>query len=839
MTKPQILNAPAEHNRFFGRTEERATICGRLSQPDCRLLTLVGVGGIGKTRLALAAAADFPLSEETQPVFVPLQAISAVEYIPDAIAVALGRELSGSDAPDVQLLNLLADRKLLLILDNFEHLLDGAELLSRLLAAAPNVRLLVTSRQPLELLEEWLFPVSGLQTDRAGDAAFELFVHSARRVRPNFDPESERVAIMEICRLVDGSPLALELAAAWTRTLTCVDIVTEIQHNLDFLSTALRNVPERHRSMQTVFEQTWAQLTEKEQAVFARLSIFRGGFQREAATAVAKATLPILSSLIVKSLLRWQSEEAEDPTSGRYQIHELLRQYAAAKLNADDMAGAVRQHTHYYTQFLAGRLNDLLSSRQHTALAEIQAELDNVRLAWQHLVSSKDVAGLQQAVMPLLSFYWHQSRFLEGHNVFRQALTALEGLPPTQQRDAVLAMVQSNLAIFLMMLGKLDESNQLAWASQQFYETHQLPPPLGLDTDPRLTLANNARLLGDFETAVTLAQAALAYNQGHNHLRNTQEAYRMLAEAQMGQGALEEAWRNAEHSFALAQERDDLGGVAYAHETLGDIAFAQLRDEAAAQYHYQASYEIWERLGHIIGRADMLQRLGDLALRRRDYVEARQYFEQCLPLFEGKHVSGGVLGTLVRLGQTAVYQADYPIAQEQFLHAIPIALAHPGQHGEQITRLFRSAARLLLENGKIRQATSLLAALNEEPQPLLDNCRKLLDREVYETAVAHGQANPITDHLSSLQTLLAAPLASPPPASAPKQANQPLIEPLTAREQEVLELLAHGLTNQQIADRLIIATGTVKHYTSQIYGKLGVNGRTAAVLHAQEIGLLD
>ncbi|MCP4420891.1 MAG: hypothetical protein GY805_30140, partial [Chloroflexi bacterium] len=205
--------------------------------------------------------------------------------------------------------------------------------------------------------------------------------------------------------------------------------------------------------------------------------------------------------------------------------------------------------------------------------------------------------------MPLLSFFWHRSRFVEGRNFFRQAVTALEPLPSTPERDLVFAMAQSNLAIFLMGLGNLDESTQLAMSAQMLYETHQLPPPLGMDSDPRLTLANNARLLGDCETAVSHATAALTYNQQHNHLRNVQEAYRMIAEAQIGQHALAEAWHNAEQSFTLAQEGNDLCGLAYAHETLGGIAFAQQKDKLAS-HHYEASYKTWRQLGHLVGQAD-------------------------------------------------------------------------------------------------------------------------------------------------------------------------------------------------------------------------------------------
>ncbi|MCP4421497.1 MAG: hypothetical protein GY805_33215 [Chloroflexi bacterium] len=167
-------------------------------------------------------------------------------------------------------------------------------------------------------------------------------------------------------------------------------------------------------------------------------------------------------------------------------------------------------------------------------MIDIQAELENIRFAWSQLTRHANIAGLQQAVMPLLSFFWHRSRFVEGRNLFRQAVMALEPLPATRERDLVLAMAQSNLAIFLMVSGDLDESTQLATTAQMLFETHQLPPPLGMDSDPRLTLANNARLLGDYETAVSHAAVALAHNRQHNNLRNVQEAYRMISNSNYG-----------------------------------------------------------------------------------------------------------------------------------------------------------------------------------------------------------------------------------------------------------------------------------------------------------------
>ena len=353
---------------FIGREKEYADIHQLLAQPDCRLLTLVGPGGIGKTRLALQL--NKLLGDKfTRGSFVAyLQPLRSAEFFASAVADALGVSLTGQEPPLVQLAHYLSDKEALIIMDNFEHLLDAAEQLATLLSATPHIKYLITSREALNLQEEWLYPLSGLAfpTDAAteqNDDAVQLFNDRAQHVYPDFVPDKEVEAVIRICQLVEGLPLALELAAAWRKTLACQAIADEIQGGLAFLTTRHRNVLARHHSMQTVFDQTWQRLNEREQAVFKRLSVFRGGFLREAVAAVTGASLPILSALVDKSLLRLDS-------NGRYQIHELLRQYAAEQLekSADDVAQTQSNHAAFYIQFLHQRSGDV-SGRSSTGSA--------------------------------------------------------------------------------------------------------------------------------------------------------------------------------------------------------------------------------------------------------------------------------------------------------------------------------------------------------------------------------------------------------------------------------------------------------------------------------------
>lgn len=836
---------PQQFTSFIGRQVELDDLGQLLADPTCRLVTLVGPGGIGKTRLAMVATAVYADRFPNGSYFVNLQPVFEANFFITAVADALSFSLTGKEEPLTQLCAQLHQKRVLLTLDNFEQLHASAELLIHLLQHTA-VTLLVTSRVALQLKEERLYPLKGLtvegeQTIQAD--AVQLFRDRARRLQPHFKVESNLASVKAICQRVEGMPLAIELAAAWTRTLSCAAILREIEQNLDFLTTHLRNMPERHRSIHVIFAQTWSQLTPQERAVFRRLSVFRGGFRREAAAAVADATLPILSSLIDKSLLRWEPSE-KGTFYGRYQIHELLRQFAAEKLSAQgqEVEDVQQRHGAYCARFLHERLEDLLGERQQEAIDEINAELQNVRAAWQFLIARADLANLEQAAMPLLSFYWFQSRILEGKRAFQQAVTKLQQMPATRLRDRVLASTQTNLAWFLMITSDFEASNRLAKHSIQLLERHQLSPAHGLDTEPRLVLCNNARLTDDLETAEKWAREALRHSKRHAHLGNIREAYRLLGSVQIAKGDLEQARQNVEKSLRLAQQLGDRFSEAYAHETLGNAAF-DAKDYPGAEQHFRASYAIWESSHHELGSADMEQRFGELALARGDYEAAANWFNKCLPLFEQSHVPGGVLATLIRLAETAVRQKQYDAAQHHLLRSLSLIHTYPTQFAVLVFRFLTIVADWLIGLGITQEACSILACLWAQPelgqeekrrvQPLLALCRGRLSEAVYQDAVAEGCSIMTSTLISRVE-----PLLQSPPTLKASPSEQPLVDPLTPRELEVLHHIADGLSNQQIADKLIISLGTVKYYTSTIYSKLAVSRRTEAIAHAREIGLL-
>jgi len=416
---------PVTPTSFIGRVDEAAEVVRHLGDPACRLLTILGPGGAGKTRLAVQVASELQARGGCGVTFIGLSQVAAAEHVPVAIAEALGCTLAAATTAEVSLLRFLADRELLLVLDNLEHVLDACPLLAALLSEAPGVQLLVTSRERLRLQGEQVYELSGLATpsdesraavDRS-DAVI-LFLERARNASAEFALTSRnRAAVATICRLVDGMPLGLELAAAWVRALSPEEIAAEIGRGLDFLTLSSRDVTPRHRSMRAVIDHSWALLTEGERHVLASMAIFRGGCTREAATAVAGASLPVLAGLLDKSLLR-RGE------SGRYELHELVRQYAAEKLGTDSAAlAAVRaRHGAYYTDWLSGQGLQLTGADQGRVVAEITAEIENIRAAWQHGVEQRALRPVWQlAHNGLLWFYEVRGWYQEAEQACRRA----------------------------------------------------------------------------------------------------------------------------------------------------------------------------------------------------------------------------------------------------------------------------------------------------------------------------------------------------------------------------------------------------------------------------------
>jgi DNA-binding SARP family transcriptional activator/predicted ATPase len=433
-------NLPAQLTPFIGREVELSQLGQHLSSSpirftpkifdNYRLLTLIGPGGIGKTRLALQAAAQQLNTFPDGVYFVPLAAVQTADAVPAAIAEALGMTfMANQKSPQVQLIDMVRHKTMLLVLDNLEHLLPVTDYLLELLEQAPGLVLLITSRESLNVQAEDLFYLTGLPVPPPSElsqatnyAAVRLFLDRAHRLQKNFKlTEHNLPDVVRICELVEGLPLGIELAATWVNDYSCAEIARGIERSLDFLTTTLRDLSPSHRSLRATFEHSWQRLSAEEQAVLSQLAIFQGGFSGQAAQIITGATPLILSQLRYKSLLH-------SAGAGRYDLHELLRQFTLQKLvvESPSQANVYERHSRFYLDFVGQRTETLQIHRPYEVAAEIQRDLDNIRQAWQWAVAHSAVSSVVHSAAALGHFYELSGLYEEGVCTFEKAITQLK-----------------------------------------------------------------------------------------------------------------------------------------------------------------------------------------------------------------------------------------------------------------------------------------------------------------------------------------------------------------------------------------------------------------------------
>jgi predicted ATPase len=581
-------NLPAQLTPFIGRTDEMAAIVDRLDDPHCRLLTLVGPGGIGKTRLAIEVASrQFHLFPDGV-YFVGLQPITSIDHIIPTVASATGFEFYDGRNPTAQLLHYLRDKHLFLILDNFEHLLPATDVVTELLTGAPQLKLLVTSREALNRREEWLFHVKGMPYPQGetigaidGYGAVKLFVERAQRVRHDFSLAGEAANVVRVCQLVEGMPLGLELAATWLRRLPCSEVAVEIQRGLDFLETDIRGVPYRHHSMRAVFDHSWKLLNAEERSTLMGLSVFRGGFRREAAEQVAGASLKTLSALVDKSILQVGHD-------GRYGIHELQRQYAEERLDETpyDRTRFRDLHCAYFAAFMNVREPDLLGRDNTALLHSIDNEINNIRHAWEWALTTLRVDDMHMMMDGVYYYTWLRSGYEDGLKAFQDAVSALRKCDSDRCRIALGSALQNLSAMYL-------------WSGQSKVVALKLAQ-------------ESVAILRRLDTRRELAGAVGALGWAYSANQEWDSTIPILEEA-----------------VALDEETNQHELQAFIMGLLGNIAFHRGRYIESEAWQQQAL-----RLGRKIGDqrtiADSLAGLGNIALTLGEFVKARRFFEQSL-----------------------------------------------------------------------------------------------------------------------------------------------------------------------------------------------------------------
>ena len=763
---------PAMHTVFIGRQAELAEVRRLLADPERRLVTLAGPGGIGKTRLALeAVTAGRPFADGV--IFVPLAPISTAALLVPTIAHAIGFTFSGPLPPADQILQHLATRDMLLILDNLEHLLDetpgevptdpgifpgsAADLLARIVAEAPGVKLLVTSRERVSLRGEWAVQLAGLpvgQADAPDDTrdadAVVLFAERARQVQHDFQLNAaNREVVARICRLLEGVPLGIELAATWTRVLSPMGIVAELERGLDFLQTTTRDLPERHRSMRAVFEHSWRLLEAEEKQVLRRLAVFRGGFTRVAAAHVAGATLGVLAALVDKSLMRRAGAE-------RYDLHEVVRQYAAGHLELDvhEHAAARDSHCTYFVAWLADRDRLLKSTCQRETVAEIATEIDNLRAAWDWAAREKRPADLRRAIPTLFYFYEIRSAYQEGAALFEHAADALDrALPGLAVADDVSGaderlLVGELLAMqawFLFRYGQYGRAQALLERSFALLEARHSTGSLSeaLPYPPWLLRYR----LGDYSRGVQLLRERVQVQRERGDTWGVAFSLMHLGLLLRFQGDDQEAYHRMREAVLLSKSTGDpvaMGRI---------LSFAAVAANAAGAYdeaHELAceSLAISRRMDDRFSSATALHALGRVAHAREEYVEARARLEESLAAFTALGYRWNRAHVLSDLGQTLHAMGATAEARRTLIEALAVTTE---------SRTIRDAldaavelAALARAQGEIEQALEIALQVPRHPagsRAAKDRAEQL--RLDLEAALAPGQVAEVRSRVAA------------------------------------------------------------------------------------------
>jgi predicted ATPase/DNA-binding CsgD family transcriptional regulator/tetratricopeptide (TPR) repeat protein len=723
-TKPISLlspnNLPQVLTPFVGRITELAELAHLLAEPTVRLITILGPGGIGKTRLALeAGAAQVQMGQFRDGIhFATLAPLSDPDLVASVIADVFHLSLAPGQSRRQQLLNFLRDKEMLLVLDNIEHLLEGIGLLDDLLQTAPQLKILVTSRERLQLQAEVVFRLEGfpfqdwktLEEATASDAG-RFFLQIARRAQPSFELKLATFKDLNIiCRLVNGIPLGLLLAAAWMDTLSISEIRQEIQHSFEFLEGELRDLPVRQRSLRAVFEESWRLLNPAERVAMRRLSVFRGGFTREAAEKVGGISLRTLVNLSNKSLI-------SRVPSGRFEVHELLRQFSASELDRhpDERNLAQELHAAYYADFMDSRWGSLRSERMNPTINEIKGDIDNIRSAWKFSVEEGRFELLAKMAPVLWWFLDVRSQIEEGIGLFEQAITPLRRLPAGEARDIILGELLLDLASFITLNGSALKGKALAEESLQFVQDYNVPE---IKVRALIPLCLAEFLLGEYQELKRRAEEGieLLAQVGDPWYWYIPLFYKGLAD--MGMGNYEKAYRAGNVALGYAEESKDPNLLGGCHGLLLARSAFRMGQYEEAKSHYLRSISFFESIGHQYYTALITGELSEVCTLTGDYEAAKGAYQMSLTYFSRVGPLFLILSNLRAAARLLEMQGEYIKAVE----VLTFVKDHPGAFALDVELAQVALARIRInlsaenftracERGKVPKLDEVIAAL--------------------------------------------------------------------------------------------------------------------------------
>jgi len=698
---PTPSNASVKHNLaaqttpFVGREAELGQLEDLLDDPAVRLVTILGPGGMGKTRLALelghgiVAQASFSTINRrvdsrgrfqffSGVFFVGLAQITSPDAVLNALADAVGFQFYPGGEMKQQLLDFFREKSLLLIIDNCEHVLEGANVVSDILHAAPRLKVIATSRAKLNLQGEALFTIDGMDfpdlqnlSDALQYSAVKLFVQSARRAQPNFElSEDDLPHVARICELVRGLPLGIELAAAWVEMLSLKEIADEVAQNLDFLETESHDAPDRHRSVRAVFDHSWQLLTPDERATFTRIAVFRGRFTRQAGQTVTGAGLRQLMALVNKSLLK------RDPDSGVYQVHEILRQYAEQKLASSGEDGDIRAaHSDFYLNMLTTFRKEFQSARQLDALHEVEADIENLRTAMMWAATHNRPRPLLTAIHTLGIYFDMRAQYTEGLAMLEPAIVELRKHPRSPDRDVALAYLCLWASIMTGYYRQRERSAQMLIEAVELLDDKT-------STADVLALRDFAR--GYFDLLLDdPVEARMRFSSGYERylslgsvwdashcLLNWGSAFYYRTDNHTTD--FEQASEKVEQALTLVESTGDMYMRAHVLTSLGQLAAAQRKYDPAKQL-YQRAQDLHRQVGNLFGLGASLMNMTTWGIILGRYDSSRPYILENLSIQRERGNALGVSWALLVLSRLEFGAGEFSSARAHAAEALNMA----------------------------------------------------------------------------------------------------------------------------------------------------------------------
>ncbi len=653
-----IMNLPQQSTRFIGRQSELRELSQQLRDDSCRLLTLIALGGTGKSRLAIELARISQGGFTDGVCFVALAPLTTPEAVITSIAQALGITLAPKQEPKVQVIQFLQGKSLLLLLDNFEHLLTAAPILADLLEATERLKLLVTSRESLKISAEWLYDLEGLRypTDLSLSRqelesydAVQLFMSSAKRVAPRLDfSDDDIIRLAMISQQVQGLPLALELAASWARVMPVSRIAKELADGYELLTAQHSDLPERHRNITAIFETTWAGLSEKKRQTLTRFSVFQGGATLEAAEAVTETHFSILLSLVNESLLRRIPPD-------RFDIHPLTREYAARVLTLSPITRneTIEQHASYFSTVLKS-LEAAYNSINKADQELIGQDLGNFVKAFHTRAQQQNVTELISFNEAMYGFFSVSGRLAEGLQVFDKALELAK---------------------------EADKGLELA--------------------DLRLSQGQFLFYLGQVSKATTVYQQILQLAESLDQTKQQAIALSYLADCYITIGEFSTTQEYLSKASTLFKELEDWQGLARAYNMLGNLYRQQAQFDPARDY-YLKSLESYSHVESPMGKAVVLNNLGNLAEAQKNYQEAQSHYLECLEIFEAINFIRGIAAAKTNLGVIYYKMDNYEDAKRYTLEGLRIKESTQDKHGIILSQM--NMATVCVASGQYQEA---------------------------------------------------------------------------------------------------------------------------------------